>query len=171
MLLPEIATQRLRLTPFREEDIDALHRHWIDPDVRRWLWDDVVIPRERAAETVRGAIASAAARGAGMWSLFLREGDGELIGFCGFRELPDSDDIELLYGLYPAHWGLGLATEASRAALDFAFRELRVPRVYAGADPPNAESFKVMERLGMRLVPEGIPAVPRARYYAIYAGE
>ena len=120
MKLPVIQTQRLELVPFREEDIDALHHHWTDPQVRRWLWDDVVIPKERVAETVR-------------WT------------------------IE--------------ATEASRAALDFAFHELRVPRVYAGADPPNAESFKVMERLGMRLVPEGIPGVPGTRYYVIEAGE
>ena len=169
MKLPGIQTQRLELVPFREEDVDALHHHWTDPDVRRWLWDDVVIPRERAAETVRWAIESAEEKGVGMWSLFLREGDGGLIGFCGFRALPDLDDIELLYSLYPAYWGRGLATEASRAALDFAFRELRVSRVYAGADPPNAESFKVMERLGMRLVPDGIPGVPGARYYVIKA--
>src|SRR5690606_27804729 len=28
-------------------DADALHRHWTDPGVRRFLWDDVVIsPRQ-----------------------------------------------------------------------------------------------------------------------------
>lgn len=126
MKLPVIQTQHLELVPFREGDVDALHRHWTDPDVRRWLWDDVVIPRERAAETVQWAVDSAAEKGVGMWSLFLRDGDGGLIGFCGFRGLPDLDDIELLYSLYPAYWGRGLATEASRAALEFAFRELRV---------------------------------------------
>jgi hypothetical protein len=40
-----------RDVPFASEDLDALHALWTDPDVRRYLWDDIVISRERAAET------------------------------------------------------------------------------------------------------------------------
>lgn len=167
---PPLTTDRLRLEPFRLEEVDGLHALWTEPDVRRYLWDDVVIPREQAAEVVASMVDSAAQSGFGMWCLHEREGDGRLIGFCGFRFLPDSTEIELLYGLDRFAWGRGLATEASRAALRYAFGTLRVPRVYAGADAPNAKSFEVMRRLGMVLVPGGLASVPGAVYYVLESG-
>jgi ribosomal-protein-alanine N-acetyltransferase len=166
MGLPVIESRRLRLRPIGSEDLDDLHRLWIDPDVRRYLWDDLVISRERAAETVDALVASAREHGVGIWCVLGKAGS-ELQGFCGFRFLPDSPEIELLYGLDPAHWGKGLATEASRAALTWAFATLAPARIVAGADPPNRASFAVMERLEMRRLPEPIPALPGAIYYEL----
>ena len=89
--------------------------------------------------------------------------EGEDIGFCGLREFDDPPQVEILYALLPAHWHQGLATEASREVLRYAFEELGLDRVYAGADPPNETSFRVMERLGMtfdsRRVIHGLEAV------------
>ncbi len=56
----------------------------------------------------------------------------------------------MLYGLAPEWWGRGLATEAGRAVLTYAFAQLRCPRVTAAADVPNLPSVSVLERLGMR---------------------
>src|SRR5262249_49467004 len=117
-----IDTARLRLRPYRESDLDALHALWTDPQVRRYLWDDAVIERRLAAEVMRASIASTDALGFGHWAV-CRGNGGALIGFCGFRPLDDSADIELLYGLAPPHWGRGLATEAARAMLRFGFEE------------------------------------------------
>jgi ribosomal-protein-alanine N-acetyltransferase len=77
-------------------------------------------------------------------------GSRELIGFCGLRFIGETRDVELLYGIHPRLWGRGFATEAARAILQWAFRETTLPRVFAGADLPNAASFRVMEKLGMR---------------------
>ena len=72
------------------------------------------------------------------------------VGFCGLRHFGEPpQDVEILYGLLPAHWGRGLATEAARAVLDHGFSR-GLPRIFAGADSPNAASFQVMARLGMR---------------------
>lgn len=129
--------------------MDALHNLWTDPDVRRWLWDGEVISRERAEETLRAGIESFERDGFGFWGV--SEGDGaELIGFCGLRFIGDSRDVEILYGIHPRLWRRGYATEAARAVLKWALEEAGLPRVYAGADAPNAASFRVMEKLGMR---------------------
>jgi RimJ/RimL family protein N-acetyltransferase len=37
-----IETPRLRMRPFATGDVDELYRLWIDPGVRRFLWDDQV---------------------------------------------------------------------------------------------------------------------------------
>ena len=164
-MIPTVTTDRLVLVPFCRADVDVLHALWTDPGVRRYLWDDMVIPRRRAAETVEAALATADAAGVGMWSIRLLDQPDIVIGFCGLRFLPDGKDVELLYGLLPQFWRRGLATEASSAVLRYAFGELGLPRIFAGADAPNARSFGVMERLGMTPVPDGISGVPGAVYY------
>ena len=39
-----LTTRRLELRPCAPADLDALHALFTDADVRRWLWDDEVIP-------------------------------------------------------------------------------------------------------------------------------
>lgn len=152
--LPTLQTTRLVLRPYTVEFIDALHALWTDPHVRRYLWDDVLIPRERAEETVRESIALAGRERLGQWIVTPR-GQDTVIGFCGFLRRADGDAPELLYGLAPAWWGRGLATEAAHAALEYVFREIGAPRVTAATDPPNRASVRVMERVGMRFTGRG----------------
>jgi ribosomal-protein-alanine N-acetyltransferase len=149
MSLPILRTARLTLRPWAESDIDTLHALWTEPGVRRYLWDNLVIPRDRAAVAVYSALATSVSHGIGCWSLHLH-GEEALAGFCGFRFIGDSKEVELLYGLLPALWGQGLATEASQAALDYLWTCTPFLRVYARTDSPNARSVEVMRRLGMR---------------------
>jgi ribosomal-protein-alanine N-acetyltransferase len=145
----QIETARLAMRPFELGDTDDLHRLWIDPMVRKYLWDDETISREVAEEVIRSSLASFQSYGFGLWSVFFK-GEETLIGFCGFRHFDDPPEVEILYGISPANWGAGLATEAARAMLRFGFEENRFDRIYAGADPPNRVSFRVMERCGMK---------------------
>jgi len=154
MPLPILHTPRLILRPWELGDIDALHSLWTAPDVRRYLWDDVVISRERAAETVRDAIALAEREDLGQW-LVLDRGSGVLAGFCGLIRRDGEDAPELMYGLAREWWGRGLATEAARAVLAFGFDDPRCTRITAATDPPNEASQRVMERLGMRFTHRG----------------
>jgi ribosomal-protein-alanine N-acetyltransferase len=105
------------LRAFQESDIEDLYRLWIEPAVCRYLWDDRTISRELATETVKMSLLSAETETLGMWML-LRKDDGSFSGFCGFRRIPASAEVELLFGLWPHFWGHGLATEASRSAID-----------------------------------------------------
>ena len=86
--------------------------------------------------------------GFGQWTLWRGDEEGP-IGFCGVRFIEDSPEIELLYGLAPAHWGQGLATEASRGVLAYGFQTLGLERILARADEANRASIRVMQRLGM----------------------
>ena len=138
------------LRPWTGQDVDALHQLWIDPDVRRYLWDDIAIARQRAAEVVRAHFESVATRGVGCWALHPAD-EEPLMGFCGFRGIEETPDIEIVYGLLPTYWGRGLATEAARAALDHLW-ENGHPRVYARTDAANGKSIAVLRRLGFRQV-------------------
>ncbi|HVE66843.1 MAG TPA: GNAT family N-acetyltransferase [Thermoanaerobaculia bacterium] len=139
----------MELAPWSLEDLPALHALWIDPDVRRFLWDGEVISRERAAEVVRAGIDSFERHGFGFWAIREKRRKG-LIGFCGFRFMEPGAEVEILYGIDPRLWGRGYATEAARGLLEWAFRETGLRQVLAGADAPNRASFRVLKKLGMR---------------------
>ena len=149
MKLLEIETTRLRLRPCSEDDIDDLHRLWTDPQVRKYLWDDIAITREQAAEVASASLDSFGRQGFGQWRVSLKESDS-LIGFCGFRLFGEPPEVEILYAIAPLHWGKGLATEAAKALIRCGFEEHRFERIFAGADPPNTASFRVMEKTGMK---------------------
>ena len=151
MPLQSLMTRRLLLRPWVVEDLDGLQELWADPDVRRYLWDGEAVTREQAASVLQDCIASAESEGVGCWSLLLRERPLNLIGFCGFRFIAETKDIELLYALAPAYWGQRLASEAARAALRYGFRIQLFRRVNARTDKPNQASVRLLERLGMKL--------------------
>ena len=67
---PRFVTARLRLTPAADEDVEALWTLWTEPLVRQFLWDDVVIERDRARDTVRES-AALAPQGLGLWTMTL----------------------------------------------------------------------------------------------------
>ncbi len=152
MGLPVIRTQRLVLRPWTHKDVDALHTLWTSPEVRRYLWDDVVITRDVAERLVDSHIATADHHGIGYWALHILPvslDEEPVAGFCGFRFVDDGREIELVYGLQAEHWGKGLATEAGLAAIEYLWCSTGFQRVYARTDPPNEGSVRVMRRLGM----------------------
>lgn len=57
---------------------------------------------------------------------------------------------EIGWGFDIAHRGRGLATEAARRLIAFAFEECGFHRIYAGTTADNERSWRLMERLGMR---------------------
>jgi len=61
-----------------------------------------------------------------------------------------SDDVSLGYQLMPTYWNRGIATEAARPLLAYAFEILGFDRVFAFAHPRNGRSARVLEKLGFR---------------------
>jgi [ribosomal protein S5]-alanine N-acetyltransferase len=146
---PVVSTSRLELRPFGPEDAEALHALFTDAGVRRWLLDDELVPREWVDGEIAGSEARFANGGCGLWAL--REGPGRpIVGFVGFRHFWDPPELELVYALHPTVWGRGLATEAGRAAISYAFGEMGYVEVLAATDIPNAGSIAVLERLGFQ---------------------
>lgn len=139
-----IETARLHLIPATEADVDTLHRIWTDPDVRRYLWDDIIIDRDIATAVLAHSANDWRERGYGIWLIVERE-TNTVAGFTGFRSSEDRPEPELVFGLLPAFWHRGLATEAARAAVDF----LDGRAIWAATDPENTASMQVLERLGM----------------------
>lgn len=143
-----IETPRLRMRPFEPGDADELHRVFTDPGVRRFLLDDQIVSREWVEDEITASMARFKAGSAGLFCMSSKD-DETLIGFCGFRPFFEPPELQLLYGLLPAYWSKGLATEAARAMIEFGFEKLGFDRITASADDPNTASTRVLEKAGM----------------------
>jgi ribosomal-protein-alanine N-acetyltransferase len=167
---PLIETARLMMRPFAMDDADYLHRLWVDPGVRKFLWDDQIISRETAIAVVESSIESFVNHGFGFWAICFKN-DAALIGFGGLRHFTEdggvTSEVEILYGVAPEHWGNGVATEAAGVILGYGFEECELTHIYAGADPPNAASFRVIEKLGMKFARKTVINGVEAVYYVM----
>ena len=91
-----------------------------------------------------------AKNGFSLWAVELLD-TREMIGVCGVVHVDGTGpDVELVYEFQRSAWGQGYATEAARACLDAALGPLGLRRVIALAYPENAQSIRIMQKLGMR---------------------
>jgi ribosomal-protein-alanine N-acetyltransferase len=82
---------------------------------------------------------------------------GLVVGGIGFFGPPrESGEVEVGYGIVPSRQGHGYATEALQAMLAMAWADPRVTAVFAGTDPGNAASQRVLEKAGFsRIAADG----------------
>lgn len=142
-------TERLLLRPFVPEDLDDFARICGDPVVMRFYpapWT-----REEARAFIEGEVAAEREQGWSRRAVFHRA-DGQMIGFCGLKRqtVEGGEEIEVGYVLDRAYWGQGLAPEAARAWIAFAFERLGLTRVISLIRPENGPSIRVAEKNGLR---------------------
>ncbi|MGQ0699210.1 MAG: GNAT family N-acetyltransferase [Panacagrimonas sp.] len=142
----ELRTPRLRLLPLATDDIDALHLLWIEPGVRRYLWDDRVLAFEQTRDIVMQSGYLFEQHGYGLWGAF--DANGMLVGFCGYWFFRNEHELELLYGVDRAQWLEGYAREMTECMVAYGFEHLGLPEIRATTDVPNLGSQRVLKRLG-----------------------
>lgn len=149
LIIMLIESDRLRLRQFTYDDLDDIYRIWIDPDVRKYLWDDEIISKEKAENILTYCIDFFQENGFGIWAIIHKQQD-ELIGFCGFRFLDDTPEIEIIFGISPTYWRMGLTKEAIKAAIRYGFEEHDFKCIVGLANIENIASWRVMEKAGMK---------------------
>lgn len=119
--------------------------------------------------TLRAFESGSAAGGWGMWYFVLQPphvSKRTLIGNGGFKGPPDDHDIvEIGYSVVPERRRRGLATEACRALMSWAWRDPRVQMIVAETFPKLIPSLGVMAKLGMQHI--GAGSEPGAVRYGI----
>ncbi len=152
-MLPVLTTPRLVLRPAAEDDLDAVWRLLILPDVRRYLCDDRVMSREEVAGVIAEHVA-VSRQGLGMW---IAEHEGRFTGFAALKQVADAlvalipalkDEVEPTIAFDPALWRRGFASEALAAVLAHGFGTLSLARIAGICDVPNTASARMLARAG-----------------------
>jgi len=145
-----LTTRRLILRAEIEQDLEAVYRMHMDPEVMRFIGDGSI--EQRPWRQFRDwAIRRHATQAESPYlnlSVVLRD-TGEHIGWCGLTDEPFTGDIQLGYRFLRNAWGHGYATEAADAILALAFGPLRLAKVVATVFPDHAASRRVLEKVGM----------------------
>jgi RimJ/RimL family protein N-acetyltransferase len=149
---PTIETPRLRLRAFEPRDLDAHAASLADPEVVRHL-GATLHSREESWRRLLGGSGLWVMLGYGYWSVERRE-DGLWLGQIGFADykrdmIPSIENIPEMGWIFArqAH-GQGYASEAAKAALDWADAALRAPEIAAIISPENTPSIRVAEKAG-----------------------
>jgi RimJ/RimL family protein N-acetyltransferase len=148
--IPTLATPRLRLRAFQPGDLAPLAAIHADPQVMRYVGDGRAQTREQTWRSMATHLGHWRLRGFGNWAVVERA-TGRLIGRAGLWQPEGWPGLEVGWALARPCWGRGLATEAARASLDWAFSELGADHVISLIAPANERSRRVAERLGERL--------------------
>jgi ribosomal-protein-alanine N-acetyltransferase len=147
---PALRTERLVLRPFEMDDAPVVQALAGEREIAATT---LLIPHpypDSAAEQWIGTHQAGFEEGrSAIFAITLAE-SGALIGAIGLTISAEHHRAELGYWIGRDHWGRGYATEAGRAVIDYAFRELDLQRVEAHHFANNPSSGRVLEKLGMQ---------------------
>ena len=157
-----LESARLILRPWRDADVEPWVALCADPRVMEFF--PSTYGREQAEAMAARMRERLSADGYGWWPVEVK-GGAPFAGVVLLQEIPFEAHFtpatEVGWWFSAEHWGKGYATEAARAALDFAFGELQREEVVAITAALNVRSQRVMQRLGMTRDPNGDFAHPR----------
>jgi ribosomal-protein-serine acetyltransferase len=138
---------QLTLRRFREDDLDALLRAVTESldHLRPWMPWAANYTRQSAAEFLAKSARDWAAGSEYNYAILT---DGALAGGCGLMTRIGPGGLEIGYWVHRAHTRRGLATAASAALVEQAFRLPGVDRVEIIHDQLNLASGGVPRKLG-----------------------
>lgn len=146
-MLTDLSTPRCELHPVTAADAAELHALWTSPGVRRFLWDEDIISRERTDDAITTSELMFEKSDFGLWAVRERF-DRSLTGFVGIWPFRDTQDFELVFGINERLWRHGYASEVGQAVIDYCFTTLKMPVIRASTDAGNEASVRVLEKLG-----------------------
>ncbi len=162
-----LTTKRLHLRQWTSADLPVFAELNADPEVMRYFPQPLSTLESNAlAAKLQQLIVE---NGWGFWAVALKKSGIDRIdndnavnkdchpfmGFVGLHmhspsaDLPCSPCVEIGWRLHKKYWGMGYATEAATAVLQFAFTQLDLEEVVSFTAVTNSASQAVMQRIGM----------------------
>ena len=147
---PILDTDRLRLRPIHEGDLDFIFKLFKREETNQYSEYPSLKTRDEAEEMFKKFMK------AGLENKFRlliehRE-SGESLGTIGFYEYrEDSRRTMIGYDLLKEYWRNGYTTEAVKVLIQYGFNDLNLMRIEATVDPENKGSIRVLEKTGFIL--------------------
>ena len=149
-------TPRLILRELLPEDVDTMFEMDCDPEVHKYLGNNPIQSKDQAAEMIQFIRQQYIDNGIGRWAVIDKQ-TNNFLGWAGLKLITEQTNnhinyLDVGYRLIKKYWGQGIATEAARASLAYAFNELQAPAVYAITDTDNAASHHVLLKIGLNFI-------------------
>jgi ribosomal-protein-alanine N-acetyltransferase len=151
-----IETERLYLREILPTDAESMFEMDSDAEVYKFLGRKPIRNIEQSKKMIESIQEQYKKNGIGRWAIIEKE-SGNFIGWTGFKfekenQNGHSDFYNLKFRLLRKYWGKGYITEATKAAIEYAFTELKIPEIYSMTLLSNLKSQRVLDKLGLQLV-------------------
>ncbi len=143
-----LRSQRLGFRLWREDDLPLAMGLWGDPEVTKFIDVRGKLSEDQVRELLYKHIAFERQHAVQYWPIFLLA-DGQHVGCCGLRPYDPARRIyELGVHIRSNWWRQGLAEEAASAVIRYAFNSLGAAALFAGHNPNNRASERLLQKLG-----------------------
>lgn len=147
-----LQTDRIGFSKWTREDLPLAQLLWGDPEVTRYICASGRFSAEDIEKRLNAEIRNGETCRVQYWPIFELT-TNELIGCCGLRPRK-GNEYEIGFHLRPGFWGRGYGAEAAAAAIDYAFTALGAEKLFAGHNPHNSRSRKLLTKLGFASIGE-----------------
>ncbi|MCC3867997.1 GNAT family N-acetyltransferase [Terrisporobacter mayombei] len=141
-----LKTDRIGFSKWDCRDQELARLLWGDSEVTKYICASGIFSQKDIINRLNIEISNLEKYQVQYWPIFELD-TNELIGCCGLRPR-SSNEYEIGFHLRKKYWNQGYATEAARAVINFAFNILKAENLFAGHNPNNKGSQKVLQKLG-----------------------
>ena len=143
-----LLTERLGFSHWKKDDAELAYSLWGNKNVTKYLSASGTFTAGEVTERLKLEIDNEKIYGIQYWPVFELE-TGGFAGCCGLRPYKSSEKIyEIGFHLIPEYWGKGYGKEAAEAMIKYAFEELFAEKLFAGHNPANTASARLLTKLG-----------------------
>lgn len=144
-----LETERLLIRNFDENDIDDVFVFTSDPHILELTSIfDLMQSRDEVKLYIQSMIQDSHNGIPCYWAI-QEKVSGRVVGLICI-DIQSRTRGDVGYVVARDYWGRGIATEATKAVIDFGFKVLELKRIEALCDPRNVASARVLEKCGMR---------------------
>lgn len=156
-MILNIETPRLILRPLEISDAEAMFAMDSNRTVHQYLWQNPSKDISETIQIIEFVQKQYEENGIGRFATILKE-TGEFVGWTGIKFINDhvengnTNFYDYGYRLNEKFWNKGIATEASRAWLDFGFNQMNIQEMNAYTHAENGASNHVLNKVGFNFI-------------------
>ena len=149
-----LESERIGFGVWNSTDLELAQKLWGNRQVTEYISGKGFFSEKEITERLIKEIRNQEQYKVQYWPIFMKD-TKEFIGCCGLRPYDLEKNIyEIGIHILPQYWGKGIASEALKSVIEYAFKELKVENLFAGHNPKNSASKKLLTKVGFQFVRE-----------------
>lgn len=144
-----LKTKRIGFSKWTQSNIELAKTLWGNPEVTRYICASGKFSESDIKNRLALEIENDNKYQVQYWPIFTLA-ENQFIGCCGLRPHNNKGKkgYEIGFHLRPEFWGQGYGKEAAEAVINYAFTVLKTGKLFAGHNPNNTASKKLLSSLG-----------------------
>lgn len=149
-----LESERIGFGVWNSSDLELAQKLWGNRQVTEYISGKGFFSEKEITERLIKEIRNQEQYKVQYWPIFMKDTQ-EFMGCCGLRPYDlDKKIYEIGIHLLPQYWGKGIGSEALNTVIEYAFKKLKVENLFAGHNPKNSASKKLLIKAGFKFIRE-----------------